>query len=94
MNTISFPVTRAEVYWYIFDKGAATAQDVADGTRMAKGTAQGHLTALEKAGVLRGEGRPKLYRICTNFPQEYRTKLQELESLARSSWRLNGIEPI
>jgi len=94
MNTVSFPVTRAEAYWYIFDKGAATAQDVAAGTRVAKSTAQGHLAALEKVGVLRGEGRPKLYRVCKDFPQEYKTKLQDLESLARSSWRLRGIEPV
>ena len=94
IDTPSFPVTRAEVYWYIFDKETATAQDIAVGTRMAKSTAQGHLAALERAGVLRGEGRPKLYRICGSFSPDYMAKLQELESLARSTWRLNGIEPI
>jgi predicted ArsR family transcriptional regulator len=99
MNVISddhvmFPVTRAGVYWCIFDKGSCTAQDIAVGTAMSKITAQGHLAALEKAGVLRGEGRPKRYRITENLPLEYIVKLQELESLARSAWRLNGIEPL
>lgn len=94
MASPAFPVTRAEVYWYILDKKSATAQDVAAGTLMKKSTAQGHLAALEKAGVLEGEGRPKLYSIRNNFPDEYKIKLQELESLARSSWRLRGIEPL
>ncbi|WP_088892378.1 winged helix-turn-helix domain-containing protein [Leptolyngbya ohadii] len=94
MNTPSFPVARAEVFWYIFDKGVSTAEEIARGTLLARSTVQGHLSALEKAGVLEGEGRPKRYKIRSNFPKEYKDKLQELESLARSSWRLMGIEPV
>jgi DNA-binding IclR family transcriptional regulator len=94
VDSSSFPVTRAEVYWYVFDKRSATAQEVALGTRMAKNTAQGHLAALEKIGILSSIGKPKLYRVQENFPEEYKIVLRELESLARSSWRLNGIEPV
>jgi len=94
MDIRPFPVARSEVFWYVFDKGTATAQDIAGGICMAKSTVQGHLAALEKVGVLRKSARPKFYVICEIVPSNYATKLQEHQSLARSAWRLRGIEPI
>jgi len=92
--TNAFPVTRAEVYWFLFDNPSATAQEIADRIDLAKSTVRIHLTALEKAGLLISEGRPKRYKICHEIPASYQKNLQELESLARSSWRLRGIEPL
>ncbi len=93
MDIRPFSVARAEVFWYISDKGAATAQHIAGGICLAKSTVQGHLAALEKVGVLRKSAQPRFYVVCEVVPSEYVTKLQELQSLARSAWRLRGIEP-
>jgi DNA-binding transcriptional ArsR family regulator len=81
---ISFPISRAEVYWCIADwNGAHNAEDVASGTGFSKSTVQGHLSALEKAGALRSEGRPKRYTSAEDCSQEYLSQLSSLASLAR-----------
>ena len=81
---ISFPISRAEVYWAIADwNGSSGAADVANGTGFSKSTVQGHLSALEKAGAICSEGRPKQYTVAEDCPQEYLSQLQSLAGLAR-----------
>ncbi len=85
------PVSRAEVYWAISDwKGSQSAESVSQGLGFSKSTVQSHLSALEKAGAIRGEGRPKQYTIAEDCPQEYLSELQSLAGIARTTrcyWR-------
>ena len=88
---ISFPISRAEVYWAIADSNdSSRAEDVANETGYRKSTVQGHLSALEKAGAIRSEGRPKQYTVAEDCPQEYLSQLQPLSEIARTTrcyWR-------
>jgi DNA-binding transcriptional ArsR family regulator len=85
LRGLTFPVARAEVYWCIADwNGSHCADDIARGTGFSKSTVQGHLSALEKAGAILNEGRPKQYAVAEDCPQEYLSRLQSCASLARS----------
>lgn len=79
----SVPVSRAEVYWYVSDTRVANAQEISDGIGLSKSTVQGHLTALNKAGAVTGEGRPKRYSICEGVSVTYLNELKDLEYIAR-----------
>lgn len=98
MKLYSITVSQAEVYWYLSDNGAATAQQIAWGIDLAKGTVSSNALVLEKAGVLKSwqlktQGKPKLYSLSESPPSKYIVYIKEFESLARSAWRLRGIEP-
>lgn len=92
---ITIPVSRAEVYWAISDwKGCQSAESISQGLSFSKSTVQGHLSALEKAGAIRGEGRPKQYSIAQDCPQKYFSELQSLADIARTTrcyWRSQAI---
>lgn len=87
--------SQAEVYWYLYDKESATNQQIAGGIDLARSTVSSNTYALKKAGVLQcqNQGRQKLYSLAKNPLLEYTICLKKLESLARSAWRLRGIEP-
>lgn len=88
--------SQAEVYWYLHDKGSATNQQIAGGIDLARSTVSSNTYALKKAGVLQCQncGRQKLCSLAEDPPPEYIAYIKKLESLARSAWRLRGIEPI
>lgn len=90
---IKFTVTQAEVFWFISDKGPSEAQAIASGTKQALSTTRQNASALEKGGLLVGQGRPKIYSIAESPSSENLAQMRFLESLARSTWRLIGIEP-
>jgi DNA-binding transcriptional ArsR family regulator len=82
---LTFLISRAEVYWCIADwNGSHCADDIARVTGFRKSTVQGHLSALEKAGAIRSEGRPKQYAVAEACSQPYLDRLQSFASLARS----------
>ena len=88
---ITFPISRAELYWAVADwRGTHSAESLSNGLGFRKSTVQGHLSALEKAGAIRSEGRPKQYTVAEDCPQEYLAQLQPLAEIARTTrcyWR-------
>jgi DNA-binding transcriptional ArsR family regulator len=92
------PVSRAEVYWYLKDKGYSTCERIALDIGLDKGTVSKHALALVRVGiliVLPLSGSTKVYGVHTkpNADEQLLEQLRELESHARSVWRLRGIEP-
>ena len=66
---IAFPISRAEVYWAIADwRGTHSAESLSNSLGFSKSTVQGHLSALEKAGAIRSQGRPKQYNPSGRLP--------------------------
>lgn len=88
---LTFPVSRAEVYWAIVDwQGSQNAESISKGTGISKSTVQGHLSALEKAKAIESDGRPKRYVPAKNCPEEYLLQLEYLASIARLTRGLRG----
>ena len=91
-------VSRAEVYWYIHDRGYSTNEKIALGIGLAKATVSKHTLALVRAGILIAlplPGTTKVYGVISKpkADEQLIKQLRELESLVRSVWRLRGIEP-
>jgi DNA-binding transcriptional ArsR family regulator len=89
--TLTFPVSRSEVYWAIADwQGSQNAESISKGTGISKSTVQGHLSALEKAKAIESDGRPKRYVLAEKCPEEYLLQLEYLASIARLTRGLRG----
>lgn len=83
MTEINLPISCAEVYWCIADFESVNSQKIAEKTGLAKSTVQGHLSALEKTGAIKGQGRPKQYCVSEDTTPETLEWLRKFEELAR-----------
>ena len=85
MTTIILPISCAEVYWCIADFKSVKSQEIAHETGLGKSTVQGCLSALEKIGAVKGQGRPKQYCVSKNVASEMLEWLKDFENLARAT---------
>lgn len=90
MTEINFPISCAEVYWYIADFDSVNSTDIAQKTGLGKSTVQRHLRALEKSNAIEGQGRPKQYRVSDDIPSKTLEWLRKFEELARMTRGLRG----
>lgn len=81
----NLPMACVEVYWCIADSELVNSQEIAQKTGLAKSTVQGYLSALEKTGAIKGQGRPKQYWISNTITPEMLKSLKEFEQLARAT---------
>ena len=85
MTVINLPISCAEVYWCIADFKSIKSQEIAQKTGLAKSTVQSCLSALEKNGAVKGQGRPKQYCVSKNLTTEMLEWLKDFENLARAT---------